>query len=460
MTAVSERRDAPSAGVPGSQNGSPLRANPGAVLAVIAAGAAATLLLWWHGTPSLHGFGDWLTNAGRITGLEAGYGVVVLVALMARIPPLERGVGADRLARWHSTGGRYTIGLVVAHALLITWGYAVTAHTTVTHQAWTLLDSYPDVLLATTAGLLLVMTAVASARAVRPRMRYETWYYLHFYTYLAVALAFSHQFADGAEFMTNTAARVAWSALYIGVGAAIVWYRFVTPVRQALRHRLRVTEVRPETPGVVSVVIGGRHLEELRAESGQFFRWRFLTRDLWWTSSPYSLSAPPRPGRLRITVKTAGDHSGALRGLKPGTRVVAEGPYGALTGAARRRRKVLLIAGGVGITPLRALLESLPAAPGDLTLIYRVSSLRDAVFRRELEEIAARREAKVWFVAGSRAELAGNPLSGGELTRRIPGLIDHDVYLCGPPGLTAAVTRELLDAGVRRRQIHYESFEF
>ena len=164
MTAVSERRDAPSAGVPGSQNGSPLRANPGAVLAVIAAGAAATLLLWWHGTPSLHGFGDWLTNAGRITGLEAGYGVVVLVALMARIPPLERGVGADRLARWHSTGGRYTIGLVVAHVLLITWGYAVTAHTTVTHQAWTLLDSYPDVLLATTAGLLLVMTAVASAR--------------------------------------------------------------------------------------------------------------------------------------------------------------------------------------------------------------------------------------------------------------------------------------------------------
>jgi predicted ferric reductase len=446
--------------VPGSQNGFPLRASPGAVLAVIAVGAAATLALWWHGTPSLHGFGDWLTNAGRITGLEAGYGVVVLVALMARIPPLERGVGADRLARWHSRGGRYTIGLVVAHALLITWGYAVTAHTTVTHQAWSLLDSYPDVLLATTAGLLLVMTAVASARAVRPRVRYETWYYLHFYTYLAIALAFSHQFADGAEFMTNTAARVAWSALYIVVGAAIVWYRFVTPARQALRHRLRVVEVRPETPGVVSVVIGGRHLEELRAESGQFFRWRFLTRDLWWTSSPYSLSAPPRPGRLRITVKTAGDHSGALRGLKPGARVVAEGPYGALTSAARRRRKVLLIAGGVGITPLRALLESLPAAPGDLTLIYRVSSLRDAVFRRELEEIAARREAKVWFVAGSRAELAGNPLSGGELTRRIPGLIDHDVYLCGPPGLTAAVARELLDAGVRRRQLHYELFEF
>ncbi len=86
--------------------------------------------------------------------------------------------------------------------------------------------------------------------------------------------------------------------------------------------------------------------------------------------------------------------------------------------------------------------------------------MRDAVFRRELEQLAARRQAKVWFVAGSRAELDGNPLTGGELTRRVPGLIDHDVYLCGPPGLTAAVTRELRGAGVRRRQIHHESFEF
>jgi predicted ferric reductase len=438
----------------------PVRARPRAVLAVIGAGAVATIWLWWHGTPVLGGFGDWLTNAGRITGLLAGYGVAVLIALMARLPPVERGVGADRLARWHSMGGRYAIGLVVAHALLITWGYAVTAHTSVTHQAWTLLDSYPDVLLATAAGLLLVMIAVVSARAVRPRLRYETWYYLHFYTYLAAGLAFSHQFADGEQFMTDTAARVAWSALYIAVGAAIAWYRFVTPVRQAARHRLRVVAVVPETPGVVSLVMGGRHLAELRAEPGQFFRWRFLARDLWWTSAPYSLSAPPHGDRLRITVKAAGDHSRALLALRPGTRVVTEGPYGALTGAVRRHRKVLLIAGGAGITPLRALLESLPAEPGDLTLIYRVSSLRDTMFRRELEQIAAARQAKVWFVAGTRAELDGNPLAGGELARRVPDLVHHDVYLVGPPELTAAVTRELRDAGVPRRQIHNESFEF
>jgi predicted ferric reductase len=453
MTAVTAR-------LPRSPARSAPRARPRAILAVIAVGALATLWLWWRATPAFGGFGDWLTNAGRITGLEAGYGVVILIALMARIPPVERGVGADRLARWHAMGGRYVIGLVVAHALLITWGYAVTARTSAVSQAGTLLTRYPDVLAASAAGLLLVGIAFVSARAVRPRLRYETWYYLHFYTYLAVALAFSHQFADGAEFMTDTAARVVWSALYIAVAAAITWYRFITPARQAVRHRLRVVSVKPEAPGVVSIVIGGRHLAELGAESGQFFRWRFLARGLWWTSTPYSLSAPPGEDRLRITVKALGDHSRSLRRLRPGTRVVAEGPYGALTEAVRSRRRVLLIAGGVGITPLRALLESLPAGPGDLTLIYRVSSMRDAVFARELEQLGQQRGAKVWFVAGSRARLGEDPLSGPALAARVPGLAKHDVYVCGPPGMTASVTRELRSAGVSRRHIHQESFEF
>src|SRR3954454_19671466 len=339
-------------------------AHPTTVLAVIAVGAAASVLLWWHNTASVAGLGDWLTNAGRITGLLAGYAVVVLVALMARIPPLERGIGADRLARWHARGGRYTVSLVVAHGLLIIWGYAVTAHTNVISQTTTLLVSYPDVLMASIGGLLLLGVGLVSMRAARKRMRYETWYYLHFYTYLAVALAFSHQFATGADFMGNPAARVLWGVMYAGVAAAILWYRFVVPIRQALRQQLRVEAVTRTAPGVVSVVVGGPHVHELAAQPGQFFRWRFLARGLWSSSNPYSLSAAPLPDRLRITVKTLGDHSAKLGRLRPGTRVVTEGPYGALTAARQRRRKALLIAGGVGVTHLRVLFQTLPGAAG------------------------------------------------------------------------------------------------
>ena len=436
------------------------RAQPGLVLAVITAGAAATIGLWWHNTPAVNGVGDWLTNAGRIAGLLAGYAVVVLVALMARIPPLERGVGADRLARWHARGGRYTVSLVVAHALLITWGYAVTAHTNVVSQTGTLLTSYPDVLAATVAGLLLVGVGVSSMRAARRRLRYETWYYLHFYTYLAVALAFSHQFATGAEFMHNRAARVAWGAMYAGVAAAILWYRFITPVRQAMRHQLRVQSLQWESHDTISVVVTGRHLGELGAQAGNFFRWRFLTRDLWWTSSPYSLSAPVVGDRMRVTVKVVGDHTKALAGLRPGTRVLAEGPYGAMTAAVRRQRKVLLVAGGVGITPLRALFQTLPAQRGELTLVYRASTDADVVFRRELERLAERRGANLHFVVGSRRRLGRDPLSAASLTTIVPDLGRHDVFVCGPSGMTAAVKAALRSAGVPDRQIHHESFEF
>src|SRR5690349_7346592 len=93
---------------------------PGMVLALIGLGATAVVGLWWRDTPAIHGFGAMLTGAGQVLGLLSGYGFVVLVALMARLPPLERGVGADRLARWHAMGGRYVISLVTGHVLGIT----------------------------------------------------------------------------------------------------------------------------------------------------------------------------------------------------------------------------------------------------------------------------------------------------------------------------------------------------
>src|ERR1700748_3586963 len=220
---------------------------------------------------------------------------------------------------------------------------------------------------------------------------------------------------------------------------------------------MRVQSVQPEGPGLVSVVGSGRPVDEWRAESGQFFGWRFLAGGRWWVSAPYSLSAAPQPDRLRFTAKAIGDHSRSLADLRPGTRVVAEGPFGALTAARRRQRRVLLIAGGVGITPLRALFQTIPAGAGDLTLVSRASEDADVAFRRELEQLARQRHAQLWFVVGRRADLGEDPLNASVLAANIPDLTLHDVYVCGPAGMTSAVLRELQRAGVARRQLHYES---
>ncbi len=293
------------------------------------------ILLWLQDTVYVSGLGDWLTNAGRITGLLAGYAIVVLLALMARVPALERGLGADRLARWHAMGGRYTVSLAVAHTLLIIWGYAVSGHTNLVAQTKSLVLTYPDVLMATVAVFMLVGVGITSARAARRRLSYETWHFIHLYTYLAVALAFSHQFSTGADFVSNAKARWLWSALYIAVGALLLWYRFLTPIRAALRHRLRVVAVRRENRDVVTVYITGQHLTELGTEAGSSSAGAFSRATCGGQPTRTRCRPHPAPNMLRVTVKIAGSHSAALLSLKPGTRVLAEGPYGAFTAARR-----------------------------------------------------------------------------------------------------------------------------
>ncbi|MFD7733892.1 ferric reductase-like transmembrane domain-containing protein, partial [Kitasatospora phosalacinea] len=383
-------------------------------LALVALGALGVLALWWTDTPRVAGAADWLTGAGRITGLLAGYAAPVLLLLMARIPLLEREVGADRLARWHAYGGRYLVSLVTVHVLTVIWGYALTDGQGLWDQTVDVVLHFPDMLKATAATLLLLGTGAVSARAARRRLGYEAWYYLHLATYLAVALGFAHQLTTGAD-LAEGPAKAGWYLLYFGTAAVLARYRLIGPYLRDRRHRLEVAEVRAEGPGVVSVFLTGRHLEELRAEPGQFFRLQFLTPQLRWAANPYSLSAPPHPRFLRFTVKDLGGHSAALAGLAPGTKVRAEGPYGAFTARRHRGGPVLLLGAGVGVTPLRALAETLP---GELTLVQRARRPEDVLFRRELDAVAARRGVRVHELLGGRG--GGGGRRGAGRRRRAP----------------------------------------
>jgi len=168
----------------------------------------------------------------------------------------------------------------------------------------------------------------------------------------------------------------------------------------------------------------------------------------------------PQPDLIRITVKSRGDHSGSLANLPPGTRIIAEGPYGAFTPSLTGRR-VLFIAGGVGITPIRAMFAALPKRmSGGITLLYRASHPRDVVFSRELNAIASDRQAALHYLIGSREELGYDPLDADHLQQTVPGLHRYEAYVCGPTGMTLAVVNSLVAAGIPRRRIHHESFDF
>ena len=436
--------------------------NARGLLAAVIAGAAAVLGLWWYDTTMLAGLGEWLTAAGRLTGLLGGYTVAVVLMLMSRAPWIEHGLGSDRLARWHAMGGRYLLSLLVAHALLITWGYAASAQTGMLTEASTLLVAVPNVLLATIGLGLLVVVGLLSARAVRRRVTYETWYLVHLLTYLAVGLSFLHVLTAGADFQAAWA-KAAWIALYAAVGAALGWYRWLVPVRDALRHRLRVSSVVTEAPGVVSITVAGEGLNRLGAKPGQFFRWRFLTPRGWWQSHPFSLSSLPTDQQLRITVKDLGDHSRDLQGLRPGTRVIAEGPYGAFTPARRRGHGALLLAGGIGITPLRTMLEHHRHDPsadtGAVTLLYRANHADEVILASELDALAKADHIEVHYVLGAPGR-ATDVLVDRRLSRLVPDLEDRDVFVCGPPRFMDAARESLLRCGVSGRRIHTEQFTF
>ncbi|NUT27331.1 MAG: ferredoxin reductase family protein [Streptomyces sp.] len=416
--------------------------------AVLAANVAVVLYFFFAA-----GFAsNTLIVLGRLAGLFGALLMALQLLLVARLPWLDRRIGMDRLTSWHRWTGFSVLWVLLAHAVFITFGYAESSSLDPVNQLVDLAETVEGVLRAVVALGIIIVIGVVSARFARRRLAYETWHFIHLYTYVAVVLAFTHQVAVGTSFTSSSAATAYWYGVWgVALGAVLVG-RLVLPLWRNQRHHFRVSAVVPESDNVVSIYITGRDLDRLPARAGQFFLWRFLTKDRWWQANPFSLSAAPDGNRLRLTAKAAGDGSAALRHLKVGTRVFAEGPYGAFTALHRTRPEAVLIAGGVGVTPIRALLEELH---GHAVVIYRVASDRDAVLYHELVELAHAKGAELHLVTGPAVP---DKLAPAELAGLVPDITDRDVFLCGPPPMMNAVIGSLRELGVPKQQVHFERF--
>ena len=233
------------------------------VLAV-AVGNGVLIVGMWIRHGGLNGLttpGTLLIAGGQLTALLGTYLALIGLVLMSRSPWLDRLFGLPRLAYWHRWVGFGCVWLLVAHTVLTTAGFAITTGSDALAETWSLLTTYPYVLMATVGLVMLVAVGITSVRIARRRLTYETWYYIHLYAYLGMALGFAHQLVVGTDFLSDPIAEAYWIGLYLVTVAAILVFRVGQPLQLFVRHRLRVARVAVEAPGVVSVYVTGRELD-------------------------------------------------------------------------------------------------------------------------------------------------------------------------------------------------------
>ncbi|HCG03205.1 MAG TPA: oxidoreductase [Chloroflexi bacterium] len=413
-------------------------------LLIVAANAAIIVWLWLHdgGISDVHDTASLLTSLGRITGLLGAYLLLIQVLLLARLRRLEALFGFDRLTVFHRTNGKLCFYLILAHVALVTAGYALTDKISLWSEMtdlWTIYSGIPDAVFGTA---LLIAVVISSFVVLRRRLRYEAWYVIHLTAYLVVALAWSHQLPTGNDFILNPRAAIWWSALYVITLALIIVFRIGLPILFAFQYQLKVADVQSEGSNVVSLLLTGRNLKRMGARAGQFFLWRFVTPRLMWESHPFSLSSAPDGHSLRITVKNLGDFTGRIGEIKTGTRVIGVGPFGLFTEEMRQCERAALIAGGVGITPIRSLVEEMS---GDVDLVYRVNREEEVVFREELDDLERRRGVRVHYVIGRHdAPGAEYLLSPEHIKELIPDIANRGVYICGPPAMADMAQTQVL----------------
>ncbi len=414
--------------------------------------------IWINGSSTLlnGGTSDIFIAFGRLVGLLAMYFILVQLTLIGRIRFIEQEFGFDKLNILHKRIG-FTIGAtILLHPLFIIIGYSIAGRISFVDQLSTMLSSWPYVLYAL-IGLIILLTVVGiSISIVRKKLKYETWYFTHVFIYLAIGLVFAHQIqtADVSFGWTRTY----WLILNFTVFGLVLIYRFMRPLYLMWKHQFYIDRIVPETDSVTSFSIKGKKMNEYTFQPGQYMHIVFLAKKMWY-SHPFSFSVAPNGEQLRVSIKSSGDFTSTIHKVPVGTRVIIDGPFGVFTEkSAKTKDKYLFIAGGIGITPIRSLIESLSKKNKDMILLYGNRTEKDIAFRKELETM----NVKIHHILSETK----NPtfetgyMDKDKIMRLAPDFLSREIYVCGPPIMMNAVVKLLQDIGVPHAQLHYEVFSY
>jgi predicted ferric reductase len=433
-----------------------MKGKKGFVWGIFVLNLAVILALWWRGSSMLllGGAGSGVLIAfGRLTGLLAQYFILVELVLVSRALFIERVFGFDKLNKVHRTIGYTLAASIILHPLLLIYGYAGSGHVSAAAQTSEFLFHWEKVFNAFLALVIILLASVLSMPALRRKLKYETWHVTHLFMYMAIGLSFGHQVTTAD--VSYGFGLYYWCILNFFVFGLVVAYRFIRPFVLYYRHRFYVARVVKETHDVHSIYLKGRKIGGFNFEEGQYLSISFLTKGMW-QPHPFSISSAKNGEYIRVSVKSSGDYTSKIGNIQSGTKAFIEGPLGKFTASIARNEKILFIAGGIGITPIRALAEVLSKKGREMVLLYGNKTPDDVVFKSELERMID----KIYYIFSVKGEGEKGYIDDEKITRLVPDFRERDVYLCGPPIMMESVAATLRKLGVDRCFIHYEKFSY
>jgi predicted ferric reductase len=392
-------------------------------------------------------------------GLVAFSALVVAVILPARVSPLIAAFGIETILKIHRGIAKAAVVLVVLHVV------AVLIEDPRGLRIFNLLHTTSAARAATASTVALVLMVVLALTRSRRQPRYEGWRMVHnVLAGVVLVTAWLHVWWLR-HLMTKPLLAVWFFTTGLLVAALGVRRWLWLPLR-ARRRSYLLQEVRREPGDGVTLTIAADQHGGVPFNAGQFAWLKFGTSAFVFEEHPFSISSnADRPDVKQFTIKALGDFTELLSALRPGRRVFLDGPYGGFTIEGRDGSAgFMMIAAGVGITPLLSMLRTLADRHDHRRhwLIVAARTVEDLMLRSEILELRQRLNLRVVEVLSKPGpEWTGETgrISGRVLSRYLPRNPSRlNYFICGPDPMVHTVSHALAARGIPLRRIHTERF--
>ena len=385
--------------------------------------------------------------------------MVLQFVLTARVNRIESSYGIDILIQFHRFSSLAAFAMVVVHPIILF------IHDPETLQLLNFPQAPLRAQLATIATLAFLVMVVTTIWRRPLKIPYEPWRLLHsVLAVVAVGLGFGHALLVG-NYLSLFWQVVLWSGLVLAALWLIVYVRLVKPWMMTKKLYL-VEEVVSQRGDVYTLALRPHGHDGFTFEPGQFAWLALGVHPVHMREHPFSMSScADQSDRIEFGIKALGDFTRRIKDIKPGTKAYLDGPYGVFTTERYwESAGFVLIAGGIGITPLYSMIKTAIARQDDrpFLLIYSAKSWDDFTYREELEDMKDSLDLTIIYV----------PREGHDDWEGETGHVDKDLldryiplhrgsrqyFICAAPVMMDAVEAALFDLDVPITNVHMEHF--